>query len=118
MSFEQPTIIENLNQSKIEIVAIKPDSTSFRIARNEFFLVQGKKETMKQAIPANKDEDSGFETIRIPRGYILCPLGYDCIKQKDQLIGQPALPSTVNAAPHATNTNPNPTFNPKSSSKP
>jgi hypothetical protein len=66
--------------------------------RSQFFIAQA----------ANKDKPKPrFQTIEIPDGYILCPVNYVCIP-KEQYSGQPMVPSTVNQAPQATITNPNP----------
>jgi hypothetical protein len=46
------------------------------------------------------------QTIEIPDGYILCPKDYVCIP-KEQYVGQPVPPSTVNQVPQATIVNPN-----------
>ena len=115
MIIEQPsTIAEITTQPKIEIVAIQPDSNSVRTTRQEYFLAQATKEKDRPiTTPKKEEKETDFETIRIPKGYKICPEDYVCIP-KSVYSGQPVIPSTVNSPPQATLANPNPitTFNP------
>jgi hypothetical protein len=91
-----------LNQPNPELIEllIKPTEIVFELqsSRNQLLLAQATNPETRQR---------RTQTIEIPEGYILCPKDYVCIP-KDQYTGQPVAPSTVNQAPQATITNPNP----------